>query len=1085
MSIRRRWQIRVVAGAGVVVAILAGYHRFIHYRAQRSQLAQAQQLQEESHRLARSGDREAAQQRLEAATAIYIQLQGRQSDRVATVLSEQAINLATMRKAEQALPLAQEALDIRSKLYGTRHKLVAQSLCDVADQLMELPARQAEAEPLFERAQALFAATGTASTLEAASCQARRGGFAVVRQDYPAAILHLKQAAAQFERLSPLPAETLGGALTNLTIAQSEAGLPREAISSGERALSLLRSVSPTHPSLGNTHTALASAFRACGRLDAAEHHMRAALAMARQVRGIDAIDIAGHLANLASLYEQQGALELAEAAYAEARAMQGKSAVAQVSDRALLLAGHGILLRRLGRTQESVDELKEALKLLEQAGQGYEYYRAALELSMGASLTHLNQFDDALRWLDRSIARFEKINPASDDLAAAHQSKGYALRSKGGSEAAAAREYEQARDIIEKNDPQSPKLMNPLAGLATLALWSGDVPQAHALFRRAFLLSERALNSVLSNIDETRRRELLADLQGDLDVIYATLEKAPENLAMRELALSALLLRKGRGLDETRSISAAVYQHGSAKLRGLMDQQQKLREDLAAVMLNGNGTEAERDERRTRVTTLRKQSQELDEQILGESAELRALKLPALEDIVGRVASALPPEGALLEVAYFVDRLGADREHPVPAAEPHYLAFLLTPDRHIQLVDLGAAAAIDSLIREFRHAIQRKSAEARALGAAIYRRLLDPLAKPLSTVRRLWVSADGAFSALPFYALHDGKQHLVTRFQIDHVTTGRDLLRQHLPSASPTKLVLFADPDMDHAPLSSPSALGQLALRDARPAPRARLRGITLATLPALPGTRQEIQSIAALWPHAQVQSFTGADASEANFLRVTGPTILHVATHGTFGGEDEELKERPSRALRRQGSPRALAPIHTSTPHLELSSILVFAGARAPVEQTAKKPLTGAADPGTEPSPVGSTQSDGLVTAMEVSGMNLWGTQLVVLSACDTGRGNTLRGQELYGLQRAVLVAGAETVVASLWAADDDITRGLMVSFYQQLQTGHGRGESLRTAALQTRALHPEPRYWAPFILVGQSAPLELGGKEGRRFE
>ncbi|MFP2910961.1 CHAT domain-containing protein, partial [Pyxidicoccus sp. 3LFB2] len=95
-------------------------------------------------------------------------------------------------------------------------------------------------------------------------------------------------------------------------------------------------------------------------------------------------------------------------------------------------------------------------------------------------------------------------------------------------------------------------------------------------------------------------------------------------------------------------------------------------------------------------------------------------------------------------------------------------------------------------------------------------------------------------------------------------------------------------------------------------------------------------------------------------------------------------------------------------------------------------------------------------------------------VLSACDTGRGDVKLGQGVHGLRRALVVAGAETVVTSLWQVNDDTTRQLMEAYYQNLLAGQGRASALREAMLWLRATRPHPHHWAPFIVLGQDAPL-----------
>jgi CHAT domain-containing protein len=122
-------------------------------------------------------------------------------------------------------------------------------------------------------------------------------------------------------------------------------------------------------------------------------------------------------------------------------------------------------------------------------------------------------------------------------------------------------------------------------------------------------------------------------------------------------------------------------------------------------------------------------------------------------------------------------------------------------------------------------------------------------------------------------------------------------------------------------------------------------------------------------------------------------------------------------------------------------------------------------------------SGSEDGILTALEASGLNLWGTKLVVLSACDTGLGEVRNGEGVYGLRRAFVLAGAESLVMSLWPVSDYSTRKLMASYYRNLKQGIGRGEALRQVQLdllkRNGQLHPF--YWANFIQSGEWANLD----------
>ncbi len=131
-----------------------------------------------------------------------------------------------------------------------------------------------------------------------------------------------------------------------------------------------------------------------------------------------------------------------------------------------------------------------------------------------------------------------------------------------------------------------------------------------------------------------------------------------------------------------------------------------------------------------------------------------------------------------------------------------------------------------------------------------------------------------------------------------------------------------------------------------------------------------------------------------------------------------------------------------------------------------------------------------DGLLTAEDVTGMDLLDTELVVLSACNTGLGEIRTGEGVFGLRRAFVLAGAKTLIMSLWKVPDEETRDLMEDFYRRILAGEPRAEALRNAQLTVKARCPHPYFWGAFICQGNPGPLpprrrwfySLDGKEGK---
>ena len=205
------------------------------------------------------------------------------------------------------------------------------------------------------------------------------------------------------------------------------------------------------------------------------------------------------------------------------------------------------------------------------------------------------------------------------------------------------------------------------------------------------------------------------------------------------------------------------------------------------------------------------------------------------------------------------------------------------------------------------------------------------------------------------------------------------------------------------------------------------------------LRGTALEAERIKKLFPEATVLS--RERATRLAISQLEAPRMLHIATHGFFINDSQRRITNP---LLRSG--------------------LALTGANLKSAQNR--------DGG------GGAAREGILTALEASNLDLWGTKLVTFSACDTGIGEIRNGEGVYGLRRAFFLAGAETLVMSLWPVSDYVTRELMTDYYTGLKKGLGRGDALRQAKLKMLALsggRQHPFYWASFIQAGEWASLD----------
>ena len=215
-------------------------------------------------------------------------------------------------------------------------------------------------------------------------------------------------------------------------------------------------------------------------------------------------------------------------------------------------------------------------------------------------------------------------------------------------------------------------------------------------------------------------------------------------------------------------------------------------------------------------------------------------------------------------------------------------------------------------------------------------------------------------------------------------------------------------------------------------------------------------------------VKALVDTSASKGQLQAMRSPRILHIATHGFFLPDQEPAPGRKGSQAAKQGdtpTERNAGELSRSVENPLLRSGLVLAGANAWLQ-------------GKE---LPAEDGDGILTGEDASGLDLLSTELVVLSACETGLGDIRVGEGVFGLRRAFMLAGAKTLVMSLWKVPDAQTQMLMERFYKRILEGAPREEALREAQLAVKDSYPEPFYWGAFICQGDPGPLPpIGRKE-----
>lgn len=957
--------------------------------------------------------------------------------------------------------------------------------------------------------------------------QFRRGEYANAERTYERALSLVNKKADDYQ----LEIAILHN---NLALVHLMTGRLDRAVEAFERVIATHRKIGgDLNPEVATVLGNLGAVYEAKGDYANAERVYREALDILGKLWGNSHVDIARTLVNLAAVHratadyvESEKALIRAQEIYKHAPDANPESVVIVKNDL-------GLTYRALGRIAEARALFAEVLSFYEkEKAFGPQHLKTATPLNNLALLSQdAGEYDKAGELFRRVIDIYEKSPEADPTLLATAQQNQASLDLISQDHASAARRLEKAREIFVKvhgtNHPSVATVLNNQAAVAeaqgdyasaarlyeqalnirmkvlkaghpdiagtlnnlglslyknedyakaepllrralkmyeeadlsnhpdfalmlgnlSFVLWArGNVAETVQLLTRATDLSERHLSRLVAAGSSGQKRlyadSLLTETSG---VITLHLGLAPANTEAARLALTTVLRRKGRVLD------AMIDQ--VANLRRLRPEDQALLERLRSVneRLSTLGRieagQAEGSSSREEAAGLEAEAARLEALLSASSAELGAQLQPVTLE---RVRQSLPPDTALVEFVWYRPLNFKAKKDADKFDVPHYAAYVLRRDSEPGFIDLGQSPLIELVLFRLRAALRNpQRGDVKQLARLLDRSLMQPVRRLLGDTRKVFISPDGALNLIPFGALVDEQDHyLIDRYTFTYLTSGRDLLRGYNHFAVRQPPLVIANPLFGGG---QAGGTGQSTGRDEAERPK----GAARANFAPLYGTEEEAREVAAL---LKVVPLTGAKATEAALKGVSGPGILHIATHGYFEPYQEPETKRaeafdPFRSLSQfRAVEESKAPL--------LRSGLALAGANRSDSRGGE---------------------DGILTALEAAGLDLWGTKLVVLSACETGLGDVQLGEGVYGLRRSFMLAGAESAVMSFWKVDDETTRDLMVQYYKRLLGGEGRSEALRQVQLKSLsdAVRSHPYYWASFIHLGNWQSLDIGGR------
>jgi len=635
------------------------------------------------------------------------------------------------------------------------------------------------------------------------------------------------------------------------------------------------------------------------------------------------------------------------------------------------------------------------------------------------------------------------------------------------------------------------------LSSLARLHRAQGDDARAEPVLRECLDIARANLDATFAVLSERRQLAMTRDAQR---MLFAYLDLAVSRRQPGEDAYQHVLAWKGAVLSRQQQSRLAS---DKTELMPLVNDYQETSRQLATFAL-ATANPAQRNAVVQEIANLSQKKERLEGELSAKSEKFRQSQEPFT---IEKLKGLLPQDSALVDFMEYTDSsLAVPQNGETP--KQLLVAFVVRPGRPVQQIDLGDTAPIRSLGEQWRAEIMRgrggvgrglkflptkESAKTATVVPQVdlRRRLWDPLEPHLEGVKLILLSPDGSVAKLPLAALagREGGKYLIEELSVVVVPSPSQLAQLAKSPAGARggedmSLLVVGDVDFGAAAGTSRGEGKHEVPLVQRTAPR-----FGNVTFSPLPGTGREVKSIAALFRErfatGKLSELLGADATEERF-RETGPGFryLHLATHGFFA--PESLAASPAgtptdRKMRDKAEPgERITELHPG-----LLSGIALAGANP--GKTSPVALQVNTD---------TVQDDGVFTALEVASLDLGGVELAILSACETGLGQTAGGEGLLGLQRGFQVAGARSTVASLWKVDDSATQVLMIEFYRNLwEKKLSKLESLRQAQLTmlqrydsrqqklvSRGLKPvtqakgseepallAPFYWAAFMLSG----------------
>jgi len=615
---------------------------------------------------------------------------------------------------------------------------------------------------------------------------------------------------------------------------------------------------------------------------------------------------------------------------------------------------------------------------------------------------------------------------------------------------------YSEALDIYYNTVGRFHNFTNNChAQLAALKMEQGDLAATEQLLQRILDYYNVRVENIYPTLSERERLDFARNLEQDISLIYTftTTQEASSDFVIA--AANFNLFTKGLILENTLDAKMSAATGDNPELKALYQEWKKTKE---AVSNNLIAPAEKMAALQSETDSLLQRANDLEKQLAQNSFAFATQQQERIS--VQDIQQQLPAETAavdLLSFRYYGDKGMTD--------SILYYAFVNRPEAtQPKLVPLTDEKKLERILG----ISSARYAQYPQIGYDLYQKIWQPLESELVGIENIYISPSGLLHQVSFAALRtslDEETLLADKYEFAYFGNLKELAQKQEQQSIERSIALFGGAQFDLDSTSMVAIARQRAAQEQIliPSPfedevellvytdadtRSLSEDSTRYALEFnyLPGTKQEVEYVSKKFQTADwnVNVFTSEEALEDNVKAMSGPGapgILHIATHGYFFAAPSE--EQTEQMTLRERVATAANPL--------LRSGLAFSGVNH--AWLGGRPIEGL--------------EDGILTAYEISLLDFFPTKLVVLSACETGKGDILSGEGVFGLQRAFKSAGVENLIISLWKVPDAQTTELMQTFYDNYLSGDTIRVAFRKAQQQMRQQYA-PYYWAGFILV-----------------